>query len=155
MNGGAVIGIDFGGKRVGVALSDPDRKVAFPSAVLDGSDTERLAREIARLVEEREATLVVIGLPKQMDGSIGESAGAVLRFAARLEEVTTVEVKTWDERLSSVEAERTIRYGTGRETRKGEKPPRLRRRKGKKEDVDRIAAVLILQGWLDRQRGER
>lgn len=155
MSSGVVIGIDLGEKRVGVALSDPDRLVATSHDLFDGSDVKKLIRRIAKLAEEQEATQVVLGLPRNMDGSLGERAEVSLRFAARLEKETGLPVDTWDERLSSAEAERTLRYGRGRETRKGEKASRLGRRRESKGEIDRIAAVIILQGWLDRQGSGR
>ena len=151
-----VIGIDLGDRRVGVAVSDPTGTIALPLPVLDGSDRRALLRAIEKLVREREADRVVLGLPVNMNGSLGERAEIVLAFREELAARIGAPVETWDERLTSVQAERLIRTGEGRETEKGGRP-RRRGGKGKpksrkeKERVDRIAAVLILQSWLDRR----
>ncbi len=151
---GVVIGIDFGEKRVGTSMSDPEGRVAVAGPVLDGADQRKLVRAIAALVDEEAAETVVIGMPVNMDGSMGESAERVVRFVTRLSDVLDIPVETCDERLTSVQAERTLRYGRGGETRKGGRPGRKRgkARRGEKSDVDRIAAVLILQSFLDRRR---
>jgi len=149
-----LIGIDLGERRVGVAVSDPEGLVATPLTVLDGSEEKKLAGEIARLVRETGAAEVVLGLPRNMDGTIGERAEAALRFRRLLEGVIDVPVSMWDERLTSAEAERMIRAGEERTGTQGDRRPRRRgpsRRRKEKSRVDRIAAVLILQTYLDRR----
>lgn len=154
---GAVLGVDWGERRVGVAVSDPGGVVAFPLGVLDGRDPKALAGEIAALVREREAERVVVGLPRNMNGTLGPIAEAALRFRDLLAEAVDVPVETWDERLSSAEAERLIREAEAGEPRRGERrggrrggtPPKRK----EKSRVDRIAAVLILQTWLDHRGG--
>ncbi|MBN1826973.1 MAG: Holliday junction resolvase RuvX [Candidatus Eisenbacteria bacterium] len=148
-----VIGIDLGDRRVGVSVSDPTGTIAFPLPVLDGSDRPALLRAIEDLVKERGAERVVIGLPRNMNGSLGERAEITLAFREELAARIDVPVDTWDERLSSAQAERVIRAGEGRETEKGGRPRRHggRPRRGQEKGrIDRIAAVLILQSWLDR-----
>jgi putative Holliday junction resolvase len=154
---GILLGIDLGERRVGVAVSDPDGLVATPLGLLDGSDEKKLAGEIARLVRETGAGEVVLGLPRNMDGTIGERAEAALRFRRLLEGEVSVPVQMWDERLTSAEAERVIRAGEERVGPKGERRPRRRsasRRREEKGTIDRIAAVLILQAFLDRRNRE-
>lgn len=152
---GVIIGIDFGDKRVGVSACDPEGRVAFPVDVLDGSNRKALIDRIVILVMEREAVKVVLGLPRNMNGSLGERADVTLLFRDDLVARLDVPVELWDERLTSAQAERVIRAGEGRESEKGE---RSRRRSGRpktrpdKGRVDRIAAVLILQSYLDRMR---
>jgi len=150
----AVLGIDLGDRRVGVAVSDPGGAIAFPLTVLDGSNRSALLRAVEDLVREKEAERVVVGLPRNMNGTLGERAEIVLAFREELAARLDVPVETWDERLTSVQAERVIRTGEGRETEKGGRPRRRggkKRRPPEKARVDRIAAVLILQSWLDRR----
>jgi len=151
---GTVLGIDFGDKRVGIAVSDPDGKVALPLTTLDGSDPARLDAEIEGLVAEREVVRVVVGLPRNMSGTLGERAEATLRFRDRLAERLSVPIDTWDERLTTMQAERIVRTSEGREDRGGRRPRRRKSAKRRtaegKGAIDRIAAVLILQAYLDR-----
>ena len=98
-----VIGIDLGDRRVGVAVSDPTGTIALPLPVLDGSDRRALLRAIEKLVREREADRVVLGLPVNMNGSLGERAEIVLAFREELAARIGAPVETWDERLTSVQ----------------------------------------------------
>ncbi|MFH1278391.1 MAG: Holliday junction resolvase RuvX [Candidatus Eisenbacteria bacterium] len=152
-----VLGIDWGERRVGVAVSDPEGIVALSLGVLDGSDPKAVAAEIAALARERGAERIVVGLPRNMDGTLGPVAEAALRFRDLLAEVLTVPVETWDERLSSAEAERLIRDAESGPSRPGDRRPRRRggtpKKRKEKSRVDRIAAVIILQSWLDRRGG--
>ena len=140
MTRGAVLGIDVGSARIGVAVSDPDRLVAVPVAtVAAGSPADLDA--IAAIAEERRATEVVVGLPLRMDGGRGAAAIEAEAFGERLAERLGLPVRFQDERLSSVEADRALAAtGAG---------GRVRRR-----SVDRSAAAVILQAYLDR-RGRR
>ena len=135
-----LLGIDYGRKRLGLALSDEGGVLASPLPVYRRSGA--LADDIAflrRLVKEWSVGMIVIGLPLNMDGSTGEMAEEVTRFAARIEGEIGLPIVPIDERLTSVEAERAlIEGGISRRKRKG-----LR---------DSLAAVLILQGYLDRLR---
>lgn len=151
-----VIGVDWGEKRVGVAASDPEGVIAFAVGVIDGADPAAAAAEIARIVGERDAARVVVGLPRNMNGTLGPVAEAALRFRDRLAALLSVPVETWDERLTSALAERTIRDAEssdrgGRTRRRGGTPPKRK----EKSRVDRVAAVLILQSWLDRASAPR
>jgi len=158
---GAVLGIDFGKKRVGVAVSDPEGILALPLPVLDGIDEKALLEAIRILAVERGVDRVVVGLPRNLDGTVGEMAKDAARFAKLLEGLLAVPVETWDERLTSAQAERVLRLADGREGEKGETPRRRARRRRPKETkaasarIDRIAAVLILQSYLDRRRSAR
>jgi len=138
-----LLGIDYGRKRLGLAVSDEEGVLASPLApyVRSRSQEEEIAF-LHALVEERSVGTIVIGLPLNMDGSEGEMAEEVLEFAAQIRAKIGVPVTTIDERLTSVEAERAlIEGGISRRKRKG-----LR---------DSLAAVLILQAHLDRLRRER
>jgi putative Holliday junction resolvase len=94
------------------------------------------AKQIAEIVREKNAERVVIGLPRHMNGSVGEAAGEALAFAGELRKVLSCEVVTWDERLTTIAANRALRDG-GRKTRDS------------KNIVDQVAAQMILQGYLD------
>ena len=136
--GGRVLGVDLGTKRVGVALSDSGGILASPYEVLER--TGDLARDRARLkaiVDEVEAVLVVVGLPLSMDGSVGRAASAALaEAAAHAEVLDPVPVETFDERLTTVSADRSMKE------RKMDAPAR-------RKVVDKVAAAVMLQAWLD------
>src|SRR5919106_1352056 len=134
------LGLDLGTRRIGIALSDSAGTLATPyEVVIRSGDRARDLERIAALADEAGAELVVVGLPRSLDGSIGPAARAVLdevdELRARLAE-RAVGVVTWDERLSTVEAERRLRSA-------GVKGARGRR------VVDQVAARVILQSWLD------
>ncbi len=141
---GVRIGVDVGTVRVGVAASDPGGVLASPLATLarDPRGAADLAR-LARLVEERGAVEVIVGLPRSLSGRHGPAARAAEEYAAALSErVDPIPVRLSDERLTTVAATRRLaEAGT-------------RGRKGRSV-VDRSAAVLILQGWLDGARRAR
>jgi len=134
--------LDIGERRIGVALSDPDEMIAQPHSTLTVPASGQLpVDEIRGIVEERGVEGIVVGLPRRLDGSEGTAAAAVRRKAARLEALE-LRLVWWDERLSSVEAERVLL----------EAGVRRRRRR---EVADRVAAAVVLQGFLDHRRMER
>ena len=131
------VALDIGTRRIGVALSDSAGTVATPYEVVTRSgDRSRDHRRIAALVEEAGAGIVVVGLPLSLDGSTGPAAQTILAEVDELRAALPVDVVTWDERLSTVEAERSLRA--------------MRVRKGRhRQVVDQVAATVILQSWLD------
>jgi putative Holliday junction resolvase len=131
---GRILGIDHGSKRIGLALSDAGATLARPLAVVAGE--EALWPELERLLGEEEIERVVIGLPRNMDGTLGPKAREVLAFKERLEARTGLPVETWDERLTSREAERALRA----------RGLSSRQMRGK---VDKLAAQILLQSYLD------
>lgn len=134
---GRVLGIDLGTKRIGVAISDPDQRVATPIEVVTRSgDRARDHRAIGALVREWEAERVVVGLPLSLDGSTGPAAQAALAEVDELTGVVGVPVDTTDERMTSVTANRALDELDVR-------GPARRR------VVDKVAAAVILQSWLD------
>ncbi len=135
-NHGRVIGIDLGDSRVGVALSNPDRTLASPLEVI--KRTGNLHRDIARIVDEWEANMVVVGLPLSLDGSVGPAAKKALIEVERMGATLQVPVDTYDERLTTVTAERLM-TDAGLDSR------------NQRKVVDKIAAAIMLQAWLDRQ----
>ena len=129
------IGVDLGSKRVGVAVSSGT--VATPYEVLERTgDRRRDHARIGDLVGEVGADVVVVGLPLSLDGSVGPAAERVVAEVDQLSGVLDVPVRTWDERLSTVAAERSLMQQKMR--------PQARRRV-----VDKVAASVILQSWLD------
>ncbi|MBZ0169655.1 Holliday junction resolvase [Candidatus Methylomirabilis lanthanidiphila] len=136
------LGIDFGTRRIGVALSDELGLTAQPLPTLEPSTDEEALGAIRRLIDEYGVREVIVGLPKNMNGSLGPAAEQALAFARRLEEGVPVKVTMWDERLTSRAAERLlIEADLSRTKRKGR--------------VDQMAAALILQGFLDRCHRQR
>ncbi|MFN2589306.1 MAG: Holliday junction resolvase RuvX [Actinomycetota bacterium] len=135
---GRVLGLDLGQARIGVAVSDPDRRVAVAvGTVHTGAPADLKA--IAKLVREYDAAQVVVGHPISLSGRKGEAADQAEQFATALEQLLDVPVALQDERLSTVEAERNLAAAglKGRERR---------------AVVDETAAVVILQAYLDRMR---
>lgn len=133
------MGIDYGRRRLGVAVSDPTRTLASPHRVVENDDdpTEP-PEELLALVAEIDPDVVVLGIPLRMDGTEGEMARESRRFGERLAERTGREVATRDERLTSEGARRALRESGA--------PRSVRRRKG---STDMAAATIILQGYLD------
>ncbi len=130
------IALDLGSRRIGVAITDAGGMIAQPHTTLEARGFGSLPmEEIRRLVAERNVGGIVVGLPRRLDGSHGAEANAAEEAAERLRRELDVRVELWDERLSSAQAERMlIDAGVKR-----------RRRKGA---TDRVAAALILQGFL-------
>lgn len=137
-----VLALDYGSKRIGVAVSDPTRLIASPLTTLSRREGKRPPwPEIRRLAEEQEVTEVVVGLPLDLSGEEGEWAAEVREFGRELERRLALPVHWVDERMSSVRAEQAVR-GMGLKKSQREQ----------KERVDSTAAALILQGFLDRER---
>lgn len=137
----AVLGIDVGDVRVGVAVSDPTALIASPRATLLRRDAGKMWRELAAIAAEHEVDRVVVGLPLQLNGSEGDAASKARAFAAELEEHLTVPIEWWDERFSTQAAERSLLEGD------------VRRNK-RRQHIDAVAAALVLQSWLDSKRRE-
>ena len=136
---GPALGLDLGDARIGVAISDPDRRIAVPVGTVHVGQPPGELLAVAALVRERGATVIVIGLPLSLRGDRGERASHAGSFAQALRGVVEVPIELHDERLSTVEAERALAAaGTrGRERRRA---------------VDASAAAVILQAWLDGRR---
>lgn len=133
--------LDLGARRIGVAVSDSDGRVATPVTVLERHrDRPRLHREIAELVTEWEAELVLLGLPIDLRGEMGPAAQNVLAERAELAAVLPVPVEVHDERLTTRIADKALQE-------RGDLDGRQRRKV-----VDMVAAAVILQDWLERHR---
>ncbi|MES2816840.1 MAG: Holliday junction resolvase RuvX [Pseudomonadota bacterium] len=133
----AVAGLDLGDKTIGVALSDLRRQVATPIEVIRREKFTIDAAKLLALLEARGAVGIVLGLPLNMDGSVGPRVQATQAFARNLERLTAMPICYWDERLSTVAAERALLEADTS-------------RKRRKEVIDQVAAGYILQGALDR-----
>ena len=136
------MGLDFGSRTVGVAISDELLLTAQGIEIIERKEENKLRRTLARIEElivEYGVEEIVLGLPKNMNNSLGERASLSMEFREKLERRTGLPVVMWDERLTTVEAERTLIENKVR-------------RENRKQYIDKIAAVFILQGYLDSKR---
>lgn len=134
-----LLGLDFGTKRIGVALSDEMGWTSQGLTTIERRGNERDVERIGQLVQEHQVEGIVLGLPLNMDGSEGKAAEAVRKFKGLLEERLKIAVHLWDERLTSWEA--------GGILKEAEVKPKKR-----KQVVDKLAATLILKSYLEAQR---
>lgn len=134
-----ILGIDFGSKRIGLAISDPLGITAQGLETLVDADRKQFPETLSKICAEKGVGEIVIGLPVNMDGSIGPKAKEVMELARELERALAIPVKTWDERLTSREATRLmIDQGLSRQK--------------QKNTSDRLAATLLLQNYLETKR---
>ncbi|HLU48804.1 MAG TPA: Holliday junction resolvase RuvX [Planctomycetota bacterium] len=136
---GRVLAIDFGDRRFGLAMSDPTRTIARPLEVVEGE--KRTLERVGALIASEGVEEIVVGLPRNMDGSLGPKAESVLAFVERLRGGVPegIAIETWDERLTTVQAERNLaEQGVSRHRRR--------------ERVDALAAQILLETWLARSR---
>ncbi len=139
-----IMGLDLGSKTVGVAISDPLLITAQGIEIIRRKEENKLRQTLARieaLIEEYGVDTIVLGLPKNMNDTLGERAQLSLEFKEKLERRTGLPVVMWDERLTTVAADRAMMEAGIR-------------RENRKDYVDKIAACLILQGYLDRREKE-
>lgn len=135
-----VVGIDLGSKRIGVALSDPTRTLASPYTVIQRRGDRALDHKaIADIVEEAEAERVVVGLPLSLDGTMGPAAQAAAAEVEELAAALPVPVETHDERLTTVTADKSMME-------------RRMKADARRRVVDKVAAAVMLQAWLDSHR---
>ena len=134
-----IMAIDYGDARTGVALSDPTGFLAGQTFLITSRKQEVVLEELAALVQRQGAQELVMGYPRNMDGTLGPRAEKYAAFAHRLEEATGLPVALWDERRTTVDAHRIL----------GEQGVRAKNRKDK---IDSVAATLILEGYLDWKR---
>lgn len=136
---GRVMALDVGGRRIGVALSDPTRVLASPLTTLRAEPRDRAIGEIAALVRRHEIVEVVVGLPLTLSGEVGPQAQVIQQFADLLKAALSIPIHLFDERLTTVAAERMMLD-------LGMKPEQRRAR------IDEVAASIILQDFLDANR---
>ncbi len=137
-----ILGIDYGSARTGVSVCDREELLASPAAVLPGRDAEKLVRDLAALAARYGAGEIVLGLPRNMDGSEGDAARRCRRLALRLAAEARLPVRLWDERLTTVMAHGALSAANVR----GKK---------RKETVDAAAAVIILEDYLRSRKLKR
>ncbi len=137
---GRILALDVGEHRIGIALTDELRLTIRGLSTLACKNRQTDLETLATLIHENEAGLVVVGNPVHMSGEKSEQSSRVERFAARLRTRTKVPIELWDERLTSVEAEQTIRQQARRRT---------GTREAHRQAVDQAAAVLILESYLN------
>jgi len=131
-----ILAIDHGTKRVGIAISDEMKMIAHPLEFIPAEPFDRFLARLQELLCQKEVELILVGMPRNMDGSYGSAALKVEEFISALRSNTIVPVKTWDERLTSVQANRLLIQGNVR-------------REKRKEKVDQMAAAILLQSYLD------
>jgi putative Holliday junction resolvase len=131
-----ILALDHGTVRIGVAVSDELKMLAHPVEHIPADPFPDFLERLKVLIREKEVELVVVGMPRNMDGSYGEAAAKVRAFVTVLRETVQVPIRTWDERLTTVQAQRGMRQG-------GRKGGDARDR------IDAAAAAVLLQGYLD------
>ena len=136
---GRIMGLDVGDKTIGVAVSDLMGLTAQGVKTIKRVGKKKDIEALKEIIKERQVNKIVSGLPKNMNGTLGPQGEKVIKFCELLEEETGIKIEYWDERLSTVAAERTLIQGN-------------LRRENSKVVIDMVAAVIILQGYLDRQR---
>lgn len=136
---GRIMGLDVGDKTIGVAASDLMGLTAQGVKTVRRVGKKKDIEALKEIIAERQVNKIVSGLPKNMNGTLGPQGEKVIKFCDLLQEQTGIKVEYWDERLSTVAAERTLIEGNVR-------------RENRKSVIDMVAAVIILQGYLDRQR---
>ena len=137
-----ILGLDYGRARIGCAISDELGMLAHPLETIPAARLEAAARRVAEIAREKNVERVVLGMPRHMNGEIGAAADEVTAFAEKLRPLLSCEVLLWDERLTTMAANRALR-DSGQKT------------KHTRGIVDQVAAQMILQGYLDRLQSTR
>jgi putative pre-16S rRNA nuclease len=131
-----ILALDHGSKRIGVAVSDETKTIAQPLEFIPAAPFAGFLERLRQLIREKQIELILVGLPRNMDGSYGPAALKIQSFIAALQNAVTVPIETRDERLTSAQANRVLIQG------------RVRRDERKKK-VDKMAAAILLQSYLD------
>ena len=131
-----VLAIDHGTKRMGIAVSDELKMIALPLEFIPAVPFQKFLERLKTLLHQKEVDLILVGMPRNMDGSYGPSALRVQEFVAVLKETIAIPLKTWDERLTSAQANRFLIDAKVR-------------RSQRREKVDQTAAAILLQSYLD------
>ena len=130
-----IMSVDLGKARTGIAVSDPSGQFAFPKDVITEYNTDRLIEKICAKAQEYQAQRIVVGYPKNMDGTLGERAQECAAIAEQIKKISTLETVLWDERCTTVTAHNYLSMNNVR----GKK---------RKQTVDAVAAVIILEDYL-------
>jgi len=136
---GRIMGLDIGDKTIGVAVCDLMGLTAQGVTTIKRVGKKKDIEEIKKIISEKQVNKIVSGLPKNMNGTVGPQGEKVQKFCELLKQETNLPIEFWDERLSTVAAERSLIEGNVR-------------RENRKKVIDMLAAVIILQGYLDLQR---
>src|SRR4030095_16318145 len=131
-----ILALDHGAKRIGVAISDELKMFAQPLEFIPAEPFDGLVTRVREILAEKPCELILIGMPRNMDGTYGPAAEAVRAFMEQFKAAVTVPLKTWDERLTSAQANRVLLQGNVR-------------RDQRKQKVDAMAAAILLQSYLD------
>jgi putative Holliday junction resolvase len=131
-----ILAIDHGTKRMGIAISDEMRTIAQPLEYIAAEPLDKFFDRLKQIIADKQISLIVVGVPRNMDGTYGPAAAKVHEFITELKEAVAVPIKTWDERLTSVQANRYLIEADVR-------------RSKRKEKVDKTAAAILLQSYLD------
>ena len=137
-----IMAVDLGKARTGIALSDNGESFAFPKAVITEYNTEKLVQKICNIAKELCADLIVVGLPKNMDGTLGDRANECTEIAQKITELSGIKIELWDERLTTVSAHTALNFTDTR----GKK---------RKETVDAVAATIILEDYLTYRKNKK
>jgi len=137
-----IMGLDVGDKRIGIAISDLSGTIAQGLTTIKRSSNKKDFERIKQIINEYEVGMIIVGLPKNMNGTLGPQGQKVVRFVEHLKKAFSIPIILWDERLTTVEAERVLI----------EKADISRAKR--KEVIDKLAAVLILQNYLDSQKNK-
>jgi putative Holliday junction resolvase len=135
-----ILAIDHGSKRIGIAISDELKLIAQPLEYIPAEPFAEFLERLKELLRDKQVELILVGMPRNMDGSYGPAALKVQAFVAALKGALTVPIQTQDERLTSAQANRVLIQGG------------VRRAK-RKEKVDQMAAAILLQSYLDSRAG--
>ena len=131
-----ILAIDHGTVRMGIAVSDELKMIAHPMEYIPAEPFATFLARLKEILRDKEVELVLVGMPRNMDGSYGQAALKVQEFVTALKDAVTVPIRTWDERLTSAQANRFLIQGNVR-------------REKRKEKVDSMAAAILLQSYLD------
>ena len=131
-----ILALDHGTKRIGVAVSDEMKLIATPLEYIPAEPFAGFFARLKEIIREKEIELILLGMPRNMDGSYGPAALKVQEFVAVLKDAITIPIKTLDERLTTVQAQKFLIQGNVR-------------REKRKEKVDKTAAAILLQSYLD------
>jgi putative Holliday junction resolvase len=134
------LALDHGTRRIGVAVSDELKMIAQPLEFIPSEPADGFLRRLGEILAERQVELILVGMPRNMDGTYGPAAEKVREFVAALKERFPMPIKTWDERLTSAQANRVLLQGNVR-------------RDQRKQKVDAMAAAILLQSYLDARSG--
>ena len=131
-----ILALDYGTRRIGIAISDELKIIAQPLEFVPAQPFPDVVARLEQLIQEKEIELILVGMPRNMDGSYGPAAARVQEFVTELKKKLPLRIKKWDERLTTSQANRVLLQAN------------MRRQK-RKQVVDKMAAAILLQGYLD------